>query len=318
MFIVIDQNEGIDRNKIRKDAKTGTKVKGTKTLANQRAMERFSRYFGELQFAELTCGDINIILDDGKLLAIERKRPGDFLGSIASGRIFRQVENMAKHAMWSCVLVEGLFMFDKNDMAVIPIYDKADEKIIQYETTNWRGASVRGAMYAIQWSGCPIITVDPSNVPKMVHDIATFCSKPAEHAQSLGRKRIVTFPPITLPEEIVSALPGVGLKRARALLEFSARQNGNKERVPSLAEALSWASMLILIDKKSRPEGWGNQTILNVRTALGLLTGEYLAIQEDKKQVEERKRLERFKGVDNGKQSKSNGKQPVGPRRGKR
>lgn len=311
MFIMMDQNEGIDRNKLKKGM-NGEKVKQTKTLANQRAMKRFEQYFGELQFAELTCGDINIILDDGKLLAIERKRPGDFLGSIASGRLFRQVENMAKNATWSCVLVEGLFMFDKNDMAVIPIYDKADEKIIQYEKTNWKGASVRGAMYAIQWSGCPIITVDPSNVPKVVHDIAGFCTKPAEHAQSLGRKRIVTFPPITLPEEIVSALPGVGLKRARALLEFSARKNGNKERVPSLSEALSWASMLILIDKGSRPEGWGNQTILNVRSALGLLTGEYLAIQEDKKQVEERKRLERFKGIDNGKQkSRPNGKQPA-------
>lgn len=287
MFIMLDQNEGIDRNRIRAG------VKGTGTLSNQRAVERFKNYFGEIQFAELACGDINVILDNGKLLAVERKRPNDFLGSIASGRLFRQVENMAQNAAWSCVIVEGLFMFDKNDMAMIPVYSKDDTKIIKYEETNWRGASVRGAMYAIQWSGCPIITVEPTAVPRVVHNLASFCMKPAEHAQALGRKRIVTFPPITLPEEIVSALPGVGLKRARALLEFAQKQNDNKERVMSLAETLSWASMLRLIDAKSRPEGWGDKTITNVRTALGLVMGEYLVIHEDKNEVAERQRLER-------------------------
>jgi ERCC4-type nuclease len=287
MFIIIDQNEGIDRNKIKKG------VKEKKTLANARAMARLKGYFGEIEFAELTCGDINIILDDGKLLAIERKRPGDFLGGIASGRVFRQVENMAKNAAWSCIVLEGVFSFDKNDMAVIPIYSEDDGKIVRWESTEWKGASVRGAMYAIQWSGCPIIMVDPISIPKVVHDIAIFCSKPAEHAQSLGRRRIVSFPPITLPEEIISALPGVGLKRARALLEFTKRKNINEERVPSLGEALSWASMLNLIDKGSRPEGWGKTTILNVRVALGLEMGEYLTVQEDKRQVAERKELER-------------------------
>ena len=287
MFIMMDQNEGIDRNRI----KAG--VKGTGVLSNQRSVERFKNYFGEIQFAELACGDINIILDNGKLLAVERKRPNDFLGSIASGRIFRQVENMAQNAAWSCIVVEGQFVFDKNDMAMIPVYNKDDTKLVRYEETNWKGASVRGAMYAIQWSGCPIVTADPVTVPRVVHDMATFCTKPAEHAQSLGRKRIVTFPPITLPEEIVSALPNVGLKRARSLLEFAQRQNDNKERVVSLAEALSWASMLRLIDKKSRPEGWGDMTITNVRTALGLLMGEYLVVQEDKNEVTERIRIER-------------------------
>jgi len=300
MFIMMDSNEGIDRNRI------SNGVKGTGTLSNQRSVERMKSYFGNIEFAELTCGDINVFLDDGKLLAIERKRPGDFLGSIASGRIFRQVENMAQHAAWSCVIVEGLFMFDKNDMATIPVYSRDDSKLIKYEETNWRGASVRGAMYAIQWSGCPIITVDPVNLPRVVHDMATFCTKPVEHAQSLGRKRIVTFPSITLPEEIISALPGVGLKRAKALLEFATRMNDNKERVPSLAEALSWASILRLIEKKARPEGWGDKTIDNVRAALGLLMGEYLQVQEDKNEVNERIRLERNrKNVQPTKQPKS-------------
>lgn len=310
MFIMIDQNEGIDRNKLVK-GKNGDKVKQTKTLANQRAMKRFEEYFGELQFAELTCGDINVILDDGKLLAIERKRPGDFLGSIANGRLFRQVENMAKNAMWSCILVEGLFHFDDTDMACIPVYDKSEEKVLNYERTNWKGASVRGAMFAIQFSGCPIITTNPIGVPRIVHDIATFCSKPAEHAQSMGRRRIVSFPPISYPEEVISSLPLVGLKRARTLLEFAKVKNGNKERVVSLAEALSWASMLNLIDKAHRPEGWGNKTIENVRVALGLELGEYLIVQEDKQEVAERKKrerfnTERFKGKDNAK--RHNGK----------
>ena len=68
-------------------------------------------------------------------------------------------------------------------------------------------------------------------------DLARFCAKPAEHTQMLGRKRIVSFPPVTLSEEIISSFPTVGLKRARSLLEFS--QNNNE-------------SMLVMRDENSQ------------------------------------------------------------------
>jgi len=290
MLIIVESNEGADRDK-KENAKRVERGEASKDPSNIRMVKRLQKYFPKLQQGALTCGDINIVLDGGGVLAIERKRAGDFLGSIGSGRIFRQVENMAKNAAWSCVVIEGLISFNQDDMAVIPIFDKQD-RVTGHETTGWRGVSVRRAMYAIQWSGCPILAIEPASLPSIVADLMQFCSKPSEHTQSLGRKRYVTFPPITLSEEIVSSFPGVGAKRGRALLEFA--QKKNETETGTLGEALSWGSMLNLIDRKVRPEGWGDKTIENFRTTLGLQTGEFLTIQEDKQQTPK-------KGRQNGK-----------------
>jgi hypothetical protein len=275
MLIMIESNENTDREKNREDRDERA------DSSNLRAMQRLKTFFPNIQQAALTCGDINVILDGGGTLAIERKRAGDFLGSIGSKRIFRQVENMANNSTWSCVIVEGLISFNQDDMAVIPTFDKKDH-IDGYETTGWRGVSVRGAMYSIQWSGCPIISIDPLQLPHVVADLVQFCSKPSEHSQSLGRKRYVTFPPITLSQEIMSAFPSIGLKRVKSLEAFA--QNNNDANVPTLAEMLCWGSYLGKIHKRSRPEGWGDMMVSNFRAALGLQEGEYLSIVRDEEE----------------------------------
>lgn len=285
MLVIVESNEGADRDK-KENQKREERGEERNDQSNIRAVKRLQKYFPKLQQGPLTCGDINVILDGGGILAIERKRAGDFLGSIGSKRIFRQVENMANNATWSCIIVEGLISFNEDDMAVIPKFDKLD-RVDGHEVTGWQGVSVRGAMYAIQWSGCPIIAIEPSSLPSIVADLARFCSKPAEHTQMLGRKRYVTFPPVTLSEEIIAAFPGVGLKRARSLLEFARKKND--ENIGTLAEALSWGTVLKLIDQKSRPEGWGDKTIESFCAALQLQTGEFLTIQEDKQQIQKKK-----------------------------
>jgi hypothetical protein len=284
MLILVESNENTDREKNREDREERV------DQSNIRMVKRLQKYFPKLQTAALTCGDINVILDGGGTLAIERKRAGDFLGSIGSGRIFRQVERMANNATWHCIIVEGLISFDQDDMAVIPTFDKLD-RITGHDSTGWRGVSVRGAMYAIQWSGCPILTIEPESLPSIVDDLARFCSKPAEHVQTMGRKRYVTFPPMEFGEELLAPLSG-GPKKAKSLLDFAKRKNDTK--TGTLAEALSWGSCLPLIDRKARPEGWGDKAVENFRTKLGLQTGEFLMIQEDKQQIPK-------KGKQNGK-----------------
>lgn len=236
---------------------------------NPKVVSRLREVFPNLDSTQtLAFGDVNIILDDGSILAIERKRASDFLGSIADGRVFRQVERMANGAKWSCIILEGTIEFDKDDMT-----------ICDGEKTQWRGSSVRGAMLSIMWSGCPIIFSSQSYYPNMVADIYQFCCKPEIHHQSLGRKRIVTFPPIELKEEIVAAFPGIGLKRARSLFEFTESKNNGAS---TLAEAFAWISAFPLIQSKSRPEGWGDKTVENFRVAMGLKANEFLDIKEDK------------------------------------
>lgn len=280
MLVLVDTNESTDREINRKDRAE------REDSANLRAIARLREHFPNLQETDLDCGDVVVLLDNGKRLAIERKRAGDFLGSIASKRIFKQVENMANKADWGCVVIEGVISFDRDDMAVIPVYNKSDN-YLEEEVTNWRGVSVRGAMYAIQFSGCPIIFAQPKSFPHIVEDLAKFCLKPSEHYQQLGKHRYVTFPPLSITEEIVASFPGVGLKRAKKLVEHSVTNNENG--VATLAEVLAWGAYLDKVGQKSRPEGWGNMTITNFRATLGLESGEYLDIKEDKSQKKGKK-----------------------------
>jgi hypothetical protein len=138
-------------------------------------------------------------------------------------------------------------------------------------------------MWAIMFSGCPIIGIEPHGLANAIASVASFCTKPSEHSQMLGRHRYVTFPPVTIAEEIIAAFPGIGLKRSRSLLEFSKKKNDNE--IATLGEAISWGTVLKLIDRKSRPEGWGDKTIENFCATLGLETGEFVTIQEDKQQT---------------------------------
>ena len=245
-------------------------------------LERIQTVFPEAKAVNLKVGDVNIVLDDGSIIAVERKTAGDFVGSIADGHIFRQVEAMNDNAKWSCVVVEGSIKFDKKDMVVT-----------DGRETNWKGVSVRGAQYAIMWSGCPILPTTVERYPWTLLEIAKFCTKPEQHVQSLGHKRIVTFPPVELDTEILSAFPGVGIKKAKSLQQFAMR---NSEReVGGLAESLAWASCFPLLEKTSLPEGWGTAMAANLRATLGLAPWEFLDIKEDKQlkekyEVQEKKR----------------------------
>lgn len=298
MIVLVDTNEATDREKNHKYRAQ------REDNSNLRALKRLQTRFGDVQTATLTCGDINVILDDGKLLAIERKRAGDFLGSIKGGHIQRQVQRMAENADWSVVIVEGQISFDKDDMAVIPHFDKKDV-MDGLETTGWNGNAVRAMIYAIMFNGTPVVMIQhPQQLPDIIQGFIQFCSKPVEHMQGLGRRRIVSFPPITLSQEIVSAFPGVGFKLTKKLEEFAQGQSDNN--TPTLADMLCWGSYLGKIAPKSRPEGWGNMKVTNFRAALGLPEGHYLTIEVDKEELEAKKKLA-MKQKLNGR-SNSNGK----------
>jgi ERCC4-type nuclease len=300
MLVLVDSNEDTDRAKKKnEEARKKGRDDLVVTHSNKRVMERLRQRFPDVQAAPLTCGDINIILDEGGTLAIERKRAGDFLGSIREGHLKRQVQRMNENADWSIVIVEGLITFDKDDMAVIPLFDKNDD-IYAYETTGWHGEAVRSTTYALMFNGTPVVAIKyPQQLPDIIETFVKFCSKPAEHMQGLPRRRLVTFPPMTVQEDIFMQFPGVGGKRTRSLVQFAYDQNGDlggteHMNTPVLAEMLCWGSYLIKIEPRSRPEGWGDTTCLNFRAALGLQEGQYLNIEIDKEEVKAKKeRLEK-------------------------
>lgn len=250
-------------------------IDSNEEATNSATVEYLRKYFPELQVTKLEFGDINIVLENGALLSIERKKVGDFLGSIADGRIFRQVERMATGAKYYAIIAVGDMSFDTDDMVVV-----------DGRTTGWRGVSVRGAIYALQWSGCPIAWTNTHGLPFVINEMIQFCEKPDKHWQTLGHKRIVTFPPVDPRVELISAFPNIGLKKAESLLRFAKEQlkesETDEDPYSSIIEALAWASAFPMIASKSRPEGWGDKIVQTFRLFLGLDKDDYIDIKKGK------------------------------------
>ena len=240
-------------------------IDSNEQATNPRIVEKLYRYFPSLAVSHLTCGDANIITDAGKTVAIERKEPSDFLGSIGDGRVFRQVENMAQNSDYSAIIITGTLEFDL----------KTDAAIANGQLTNWHGKAVRAALCDIMWSACPVLWSNENNYGEVILEVVDFCKKPGvrEHL----KPRPVTFPPPDERVQILSGFPGVGFKRAKALLSFV----GHRNKLGKLGEALVWASSMGAIKEDVRPDGWGTSTIENFREVLGLKEDERLAITED-------------------------------------
>lgn len=235
---------------------------------SHRTLKELKSVFGNLIISNLKAGDVNVVLDDGTILAIERKEIFDFLSSIADGRVFKQVEQMANFAKYYAIIIEGM----------LQINYETDMVIANKEITKWKGSSVRAALFSIMWSGCPVSFCPKGLYAETVEEMVELVSKEDEHLQK-KHHRIVTFPPISTEQDILMAFPNVGFVRAESLLEYAKKGLGGK---PSLAEAMAWASCLKFISKESWPKGWGVSMINEFRETLGLGENEYLEIRKEK------------------------------------
>jgi len=258
MFLIVDRNE----------ESTAPKV-----------VALLKKYFTQVLIADLphhkhgntnvTSGDVNIPLSNGSVLAIERKTPEDFLQSIGSGHIFDQIEVMANNAKYSAFIITGSFSYT----------NKSDMVVIDDEVTNWKGASVRATMALIQYSGCALIFCPPNQYPNMIAELYNTVNKPSEH-RHLKKNRIVTFPPVDGRVELMAQFPSVSLKSSDSVMKWAGMMDGNTDEdgYGRFASALHWISIMLQIDKNSRPEGWGPAKVLSVRKMLGLESNEYITI----------------------------------------
>lgn len=265
-----------------------TNEKSTNPKVYQQLVKHFSNVVvanlphKEYGGTSVTAGDINIPLDDGNLLAIERKTPTDFLGSIANRHIFNQVEVMAQNAKYSIIVITGTFTYgQKDDMTYIL---KGNEK----EITNWSGRSVRGALNTIQWSGCPIQFCPPERFSVTIEEIYSTVNKPDKH-QGIDKRRVITFPPVDDRVEYLCHLPGIDLTLADRLLKFAAMMDNNADELGygTVASALHWATIMSGVGKSSRPKGWGPNKILTVRKFLGLSATQYLGLNSEINEMKE-------------------------------
>lgn len=245
-------------------------VDSNEKATSERTIKELEQVFEDIIISKLQSGDFNAILEDGSILSVERKTVFDFLGSIGDGRLFKQVENMATHAKYYAVVIEGHLGFNKEDMTI------ADGQF-----TNWRGVAVRAALFTVMWSGCPIFFCPPGSYPFILEELVKITNKTDKRFQR-NHQRIITFPPLDTEVDILMAFPNIGQVRAESLMDF-AKEDG---RGGTLVGAFCWAAAFPLI-KGGRPKGWGNAMVNDFRKTLGLEKDEYLEIKKYRKVEEE-------------------------------
>jgi ERCC4-type nuclease len=261
---------------------------------NPKVFQSMQRHFSHIVIADLphrehggtkvTAGDINIPLDDGGILAIERKTPSDFLQSIASRHIFDQVEVMANHAKYSAIIITGSITYGKETdiVAIDGVKTSTDT------SKGWSGRSVRSALNVIQYSGCPIIFCPPSQYCSMIEEIYSTVNKP-DKRQGVVKRRIITFPPTDERIVFLCNLPGIDITLADRLLKFAGMMEGDadKDGYGTVAAAIHWITIMSGVGKNERPKGWGAHKILTVRKFLGLSSTEYIGLNSEPNDMQE-------------------------------
>lgn len=197
----------------------------------------------------LDCGDAWIATDSADAIIVERKTADDLLGSIRDGRLFAQAAAMRERSPWAYVVI------------TTPLAHHSGKVVADGRSTGWAWESVQGALLDVQEMGVRVL----------------YCRDENDYADTLlrlaNRKRTEEkiIPPAAPPrlmshaEQLLTALPGVGIERAQDLLK----------NFPRSADALTW---LTWQDTVLTVAGIGKGTKSAVRRALGLADDEELFV----------------------------------------
>ena len=214
--------------------------------------------FGEAltTVTKLDHGDLLATTDDGALIAIERKTVSDLLGSIRDGRLWSQLAGMRAQTPW-CYLVVCGHMSPSDDGHVLT--DRG--------SNGWSWASIQGALIKAQELGAVVVQVATDDdyeqtvmrLSSRSHD-ATVVIEPPRTPSVLSEA-----------ERILTALPGVGLEKVTALLDYAATP--------------AWAlAFLCDLETGDKVPGIGLGTKMRIRKALGLKDNEGLWLQVSEKE----------------------------------
>jgi ERCC4-type nuclease len=154
--------------------------------------------------SELPTSDALIAMSDNALVAVERKTPNDFLGSLKSGRLMIQVTAMRELTQWSYVVITGELRRGKGG------------KVVTDRETGWDWNAVNGELLRIQELGV----------------FVAFCAGDDEFENAVlritnrNRATVHIAPPAIAKhvlgpgEAAIASLPGVGFERLGALMEY--------------------------------------------------------------------------------------------------
>lgn len=199
----------------------------------------------------LDCGDLWATTDQGDLIICERKTPSDLLGSIEDGRIFEQMARCRERSPWAYLVVTGALAHSLDGHVV------ANGRV-----TRWRWRDVQGALLSMQEAGAGVVyCTDDAEFAATVQWLARRERVAEKVIQTRAATRV-----LTIGEQLLTALPGIGLQRAQALLcEFA----------DNPAWALVWLTQPHAIGEVV---GIGAGTKRNVRAALQMDDDQELCI----------------------------------------
>ncbi len=217
----------------------------TTVLVDSREPESIARQmFGAQSIVTtLDTGDVWITTDADELLIVERKAPGDLLGSIADGRLFQQVHAMREQTDWAYLVITGRFAPTAEGFVVC-----------EGRETRWKWESLQGVLSEVQERGVTIWYA-PSDA-EFAHTVQVIAKRDRQGIKPVMPR--VDAQKVNVSEQILMAYPGIGWERAKDLLDGFAG-------MPVLA--LQWLTDLHAIGEVSNI---GKATKRNVRKALGM------------------------------------------------
>ena len=205
---------------------------------------------------KLDHGDLLATTDDGALIAVERKTVSDLLGSVRDGRIWPQLAGMRAQTPWCYLVVCG------------HMQPSADGNVVTDRGSNgWSWASIQGVLIKAQELGAVVVQVATDDdyeqtvmrLSSRSHD-ATIVIEPPRTPSVLSEA-----------ERILTALPGVGLEKVTALLDYAATP--------------AWVlAFLCDLETDDKVPGIGPGTKKRIRKALGLKDNESLWLQANEKE----------------------------------
>lgn len=200
----------------------------------------------------LDVGDVWLATEDMQTLIVERKTPDDFLGSLASGRLFIQAKNLQDYrasGYWPYIMISGTIQKGTNG------------KAFTGHETGFIWESVEGAKLSLQEMGIYVIE----------------CAGDTDFEAALirlvnrSREKIINIPPsrkgnvLGTQAGILCGLPGIGPEKVEQILDYCGTA------AHALAELTNDLS-----DIKIPGVGPGLKN--NARWALGLQDNEFLAV----------------------------------------
>ncbi len=217
----------------------------TTVLVDSREPESIARQmFGAQSIVTtLDTGDVWITTDADELLIVERKAPGDLLGSIADGRLFQQVHAMREQTDWAYLVITGRFAPTAEGFVVC-----------EGRETQWKWESLQGVLAEVQERGVTVWYA-PSDA-EFANTVQVIARRDRQRTKPVMPRVIAQK--VAPDEQILLSLPGIGYERAKELVEVFAH-------VPALA--LVWLTDLHAIGDVSNI---GKATKRNVRKALGM------------------------------------------------